>query len=524
MLKQLLPQPLRATSGKVEHTLILWLCLLFLLVAGMLFFLVQFYGSRSMEGLANNLTQRLASDASRAFSQQIIETDRLLATIDQWGKEGMLVDKDGNDLRQRLLPLIDHMPAIAGLSLADDRGHDFFLARKDDGWLVRSSKVSKEGQADQHWEFWVDNDRQKEWRQTEAFDPRQRDWYQQAVAKSGRVDWSSLYRFHTLQQLGVTASRSWQIKERTQVVAADLLLDSLRSALQVPELGTSGLSFLVGRNNQVSDAQADRKEGQAERLEVFQVYQQVRQGGRRTEPFKALETTWYATEIPIDFDDERLWVGVLLPESEFGAQLNRQRQQSTLIAGAILLSGLAGVILLLRRYRKHFVPAVHRPTLEWLQAVLAAGEGPEVEFKSTMRMNLKSGKVGKEIEIAWLKGVVAFLNTRGGNLLIGVNDDGEILGLEADEFQNEDKCRLHFKNLISQHIGLEFSRYIHLDVVDVDERQVVVVQCDRCTEPVFLKQGKDDEDFYIRSGPASVKLPGSKMLKYLEQRRSKLRR
>ena len=35
-------------------------------------------------------------------------------------------------------------------------------------------------------------------------------------------------------------------------------------------------------------------------------------------------------------------------------------------------------------------------------------------------MNLHTKKPGKEIEIAWLKGVTAFLNTDGGTLLIGM--------------------------------------------------------------------------------------------------------
>ncbi|PNU19586.1 hypothetical protein C2E25_11645 [Geothermobacter hydrogeniphilus] len=134
-----------------------------------------------------------------------------------------------------------------------------------------------------------------------------------------------------------------------------------------------------------------------------------------------------------------------------------------------------------------------------------------------MRMNLKSGRAGKEIEIAWLKGVVGFLNTAGGILLIGVNDDGDIVGLEADGFQNEDKCRLHFKNLVAQHIGLEFSRCLHFDLVEHDGRQVAVVQVDRSSEPAFLRQGKE-EDFYIRSGPASVKLTGRQILQYLSRK------
>jgi hypothetical protein len=67
-------------------------------------------------------------------------------------------------------------------------------------------------------------------------------------------------------------------------------------------------------------------------------------------------------------------------------------------------------------------------------------------------------------DLAWLKAVVGFMNSDGGILLIGVSDDGEILGLDADNFANEDKCRLHFKNLINTYIGVEFTRFISLFV------------------------------------------------------------
>jgi predicted HTH transcriptional regulator len=134
-----------------------------------------------------------------------------------------------------------------------------------------------------------------------------------------------------------------------------------------------------------------------------------------------------------------------------------------------------------------------------------------------MRMNLKSGKTGREIELAWLKTVVAFLNTNGGTLLIGVADNVNIEGIEADGFDNDDKCRLHFKNLISQHIGLEFSEFIDFDLKSTGGKTIAVIHCSRANAPVFLKHGKD-EDFFIRSGPASLKLSVSQVLKYLKQR------
>ena len=135
-----------------------------------------------------------------------------------------------------------------------------------------------------------------------------------------------------------------------------------------------------------------------------------------------------------------------------------------------------------------------------------------------MRMNLKTGKQDKEIELAWLKTVTAFMNTAGGILLVGVDDDGDIQGIEADGFANEDKCRLHFKNLIAQHIGIEHSGSLNFEIHPVKGRQLIFIECERAEKPAFLTH-RNEEGFYIRSGPSSVKLPVSKVLQYLESRK-----
>jgi predicted HTH transcriptional regulator len=132
-------------------------------------------------------------------------------------------------------------------------------------------------------------------------------------------------------------------------------------------------------------------------------------------------------------------------------------------------------------------------------------------------MNLKTGKNGKEIELAWLKGATAFMNTDGGTLLLGVADDGTILGIEPDDFASEDKCRLHLKNLVNRHIGAEHSPRIRFQLGTIDDRTVVAVQCERSTEPVFLKSS-NKEQFFIRSGPSSVELTPREVLEYVSRR------
>lgn len=157
----------------------------------------------------------------------------------------------------------------------------------------------------------------------------------------------------------------------------------------------------------------------------------------------------------------------------------------------------------------------------WLGSIIESGESDRVEFKSTVRWNLKKNCVDKAIEIAWLKTIVAFQNTDGGVLLIGVEDDGNILGTDADGFANEDKLLLHINNLIKQHIGLNTIANIRFNPISIEGKTVLPIECRMSREPVFLRIGAA-EDFYVRVGPGSRKLSTSEVLSYLSTRQDSL--
>ena len=57
------------------------------------------------------------------------------------------------------------------------------------------------------------------------------------------------------------------------------------------------------------------------------------------------------------------------------------------------------------------------------EALIKQGESKTLEFKSTLRWNLKEDRKDKRVTFAALKTIAAFLNTEGGDLLIGVADD-----------------------------------------------------------------------------------------------------
>lgn len=152
-----------------------------------------------------------------------------------------------------------------------------------------------------------------------------------------------------------------------------------------------------------------------------------------------------------------------------------------------------------------------------LKELIEKGESENLEFKSTLRTNVHTKSIDKNIELSALKTLVAFLNSNGGTLLIGVSNSGEVKGIEEDNFPNDDKLSLHLKNIIKQHIGGEFSNLIRHSIIKVSDGKVLKVKCSPSKKRVFLKVGQEEE-FYVRNGPSSSKLHGNALLDYVRHR------
>jgi CRP-like cAMP-binding protein len=151
------------------------------------------------------------------------------------------------------------------------------------------------------------------------------------------------------------------------------------------------------------------------------------------------------------------------------------------------------------------------------QALIDSGEGEFLEFKSTLRINLNIGQKDSKIERASLKTIAAFLNSKGGTLLIGVADDGKVLGLDNDRFPNDDKLLMHLTNLIKQKIGSSNLKFIDFRLVSFGDQKVLRIDCRSAFLPVYFISD-DEEHFYIRTGPSTTSMQLSKMHAYIIQR------
>src|SRR5258705_828912 len=157
------------------------------------------------------------------------------------------------------------------------------------------------------------------------------------------------------------------------------------------------------------------------------------------------------------------------------------------------------------------------------EELIKRGESKTLEFKSTLRWNLKECRQDdKVVTHAILKSVAAFLNTEGGDLLIGVADDGAIVGIERDQLESDDKFMRHLAQVVRNGLGDRAGTCIDPAVQIVQDRAVCVVSCQRSPEPVFLKwkgmEANPEGDFYVRTGPDSVRLVPDSAREYIRTR------
>ena len=153
--------------------------------------------------------------------------------------------------------------------------------------------------------------------------------------------------------------------------------------------------------------------------------------------------------------------------------------------------------------------------------LITSGEGQFVEFKSSILWDYRQEKMNKNLSVPVIKNVAGFMNTAGGTLLVGIDDNGRVLGLDADfgvmKKANEDGFELIFNNAFNQMIGTEFRHFVQLSFPEIEGKTICLIAVQPSTSPVYFRH-QDREDFYIRAGNASQPLPVSKATSYIRNR------
>jgi hypothetical protein len=139
--------------------------------------------------------------------------------------------------------------------------------------------------------------------------------------------------------------------------------------------------------------------------------------------------------------------------------------------------------------------------------IIQQGEGPLLEFKSSFRWDIAESRTNRQLESVVLKSLAGFLNSsHGGTLLIGVADDGRILGLENDfktlKKQNQDGFEQTLMTAIATNLGADLCSHVSILFHVIEANAICRLIVSPSTRPVFLNQGNTPK-LYVRTGGAT---------------------
>lgn len=151
--------------------------------------------------------------------------------------------------------------------------------------------------------------------------------------------------------------------------------------------------------------------------------------------------------------------------------------------------------------------------------LIDTGESAVVELKSTARHNVRTGQRDERMELVIAKTVAGFLNGKGGTLLIGVDDSGVVLGLDADlpymKAPDLDRYELWLHDYLTRVLGAPAVSRLTVTFPLVDEVAVCRVEVERSSRPVFVRPPKGDQVlFYARIGNSTRELSVAEAIEY----------
>ena len=171
-----------------------------------------------------------------------------------------------------------------------------------------------------------------------------------------------------------------------------------------------------------------------------------------------------------------------------------------------------------------------------LQNAIYTGENKNVEFKSSYRWDTKNDTRNDLLEYEIFKTITAFLNSDGGDLFIGLTDEGKVYGLEKDLTtfdKGTDGILLLMDSRIESWLkNRPLSQFIRTDFYTFEGKLIAKVSVKPAHLPVYCKYPKIDRNkttgvvevkgyeptFFVRSQASSPKLNAAEIEIYIKGR------
>lgn len=172
-----------------------------------------------------------------------------------------------------------------------------------------------------------------------------------------------------------------------------------------------------------------------------------------------------------------------------------------------------------QRQLRRFLTTIRKiGDLRPITELITLPESDRLEYKSTFQWDVRKNGKNEKLRFSVLKTIAAFLNSEGGTLIIGVEDNGSIYGLEKDlsilSRGNFDQFEQTLVNIVCDKMGSTIPPFLKIRSETIQEKVVCAIDVQKSPRPVFLRTDKGLE-FFIRAGCTSRSLDIPEIYDYL---------
>ncbi len=263
--------------------------------------------------------------------------------------------------------MIDNSPVISSVIFANELGDEFMLMRKDSLWCSRITLKGSE-KTNPVLKCWHEDDNHARTFVSdsilhEKYDPRTRPWYKKAIEnpEQNEINWTTPYFFFSTGEPGISAVTKWKDQNGILTVfAIDVLLSDLSEFTIKSDITANGKVFIISDRLEVLGlprdprftAKESRRKYELKKLselgmplidEALQIHGALRDTINQTSFYYDNEIYWTGAQYYNLDKNQKLILGVVIPEKDFSHQLSGTRN---LIIGGLVATFVFLIVLI----------------------------------------------------------------------------------------------------------------------------------------------------------------------------------
>ena len=525
----------------------------FIILFSIVVFLYKYKEGRFFtENIITHVSKELGSTLEDFFVPVIRDIKEAMSIL---GSEKIISSNFSEiELRKEFSFFLEQHDKFSSIIYKGDNNDEFILYRDRNSYI--SSYRSEVFRSDSlfRWIRFTQPDKiLSQWNEVLNFNSKNEDWFEgsRELIHDNRIYWEGQYNSVFLNESVFAGAVAWLSdgKNKHNAIALEIPIRHLVSSFKSFSKYRHRKIFIISDDGEFTNIPASLQdsliiynESKTQELRVNDVIlNYIRESldhfdaeDENTITFQHEGKKWWTQISKRTIENGSFTYGIAIPENELLLGEFRRSITVFIILVSVLFIGFV-FYLRIRKKRNVLVEssdgnvrfADHKSDDAWVD-MIKGGENNQLEFKSSLRWDLRENKVNSKLEEVIFKTIAAFSNAEGGTLLIGVDDEEIILGLENDfkslKKYGADYFEVHLRNILNKQFGVIYSTS-NLSILfpKLDDKVICAIKISPGIEPAYItvldKNGNKIEKFYIRSGNSSQEIRSLKEINSYISRR-----